>query len=30
LELVVRDVTVRIMGAVEMDHLRAVLAAIRE
>ncbi|AXB80652.1 transposase [Novosphingobium sp. P6W] len=30
LELIVRDVTVRIRGAVEMDHLRAVLAAIRE
>ena len=30
LELIVRDVTVRVRGAVEVDHLRAVLAAIRE
>lgn len=30
LELVVRDVTVRIRGMVEVGHLRAVLAAIWE
>ncbi|MFD2134667.1 hypothetical protein ACFSLT_04490 [Novosphingobium resinovorum] len=30
MELVVRDVTVRICGAVEAEHLRTVLAAIRE
>lgn len=29
-ELIVRDVTVRIRGAIEADHLRTVLAAIRE
>ncbi len=30
MELVVRDVTIRICGAVEAEHLRTVLAAIRE